>query len=68
MLIADVWLSTLDFRLSALAPILRRFGSKNHVAFSRTGGTVWLAQQWNPGIRFALLDEPAVAPNMAIQH
>ena len=22
----------------------------------------WLAQQWAPGARFALLDEPAVAP------
>ncbi|NOY42583.1 MAG: hypothetical protein GXP26_12210 [Planctomycetes bacterium] len=22
------------------------------------GATVWLAQQWNPGTRFALLDKP----------
>ena len=33
---------------------------KIHTKFiiPRTGGTVWLAQQWNPGIRFALLDKP----------
>ncbi len=29
---------------------------------SDSGSTVWLVQQWNPGIRFTLLDKPAVAP------
>ncbi len=28
----------------------------------RVGCLCWLAQQWTPGTRFALLDEPAVAP------
>ncbi len=28
----------------------------------RVGCHCWLAQQWTPGTRFALLDEPAVAP------
>jgi hypothetical protein len=28
----------------------------------------WLVQQWAPGTRFALLDEPAVAPRMAGQY
>jgi len=31
-----------------------------------TGTTVWLAQQWSPGLHLALLDKPAVALNMAI--
>ena len=33
-----------------------------------TGATAWLVQQWNPGTRFTLLDEPAVAPNRTPQY
>ena len=29
-----------------------------------TCATVWLIQQWNPGARFTLLDEPAAAPGI----